>query len=512
MVFCGALGLALVLALSLATFAQQPPPAQQPSTAQPPDATPPPATQAPNPAPDAAQQPAQPAATAPSTESQPAPQSAAAPETQQTTPAQAPAAGPQENQPATAPAEQAPASAPTPAATPAQAAKPEPPQEGGITEEALKQMLVGKALYLSGGYLDNALSFGERGALIGHSPQGSYTLSAIQIDKVRLTKHKVELEGARYGLHFLGALPYEDPTKALDRVKITPNKKVVRITIDREIVVNPKKKKESPAGKEKNKKAKPAAPAIPGTPATQGAAAAPAASTPASTAAPDSASATTPAAPAAQPTAEPAELSEADQLKASIAATPPEERPADPGSITTTTSPAHATKLLRDALDRIFAQGLDERMIAVMPDFWKLYYQAVAAKTDYRPKDPIVLRQNTVDKKAVLVSRFEPESNDFAQASGVAGMALYHTVIGADGKPGEIAVARPIGFGLDENAVDAIRKATFEPAVLDGKPVPVLLDLVVQFRIYSKRTAGKPEAADKPAEPQLPGPYSVQHP
>lgn len=361
-------------------------------------------------------------------------------------------------------------------------------------------MLVGKALYLRGGYLDNTLAFGEHGALIGHSPQGSYTLSAIQIDKVHLTKHKVELEGARYGLHFLGALPYEDPTRALDRVKITPKKKVVRITIDREIVVSPKKKKEPKA--DKDKKAKPAAPATPGTPAAQEAAA-PNSAGPAATA----------AQPAPQAAPEPKELSEADQVKAEIAAAPEAERPADPKSITITTSTAHATKLLKDALDQIFARGLDERMIAAMPDFWKLYYQAAAAKTDYRPQDPAVLRQNTVDKKAVLVSKFEPESNEYAQANAVAGMALYHTVVGADGKAGEIAVARPIGFGLDENAVEAIHKATFEPALLDGKPVPVLLDLVVQFRIYSKRTNvhTPPEMADKPAEPQLPGPYSVQH-
>ena len=91
-------------------------------------------------------------------------------------------------------------------------------------------------------------------------------------------------------------------------------------------------------------------------------------------------------------------------------------------------------------------------------------------------------------------------------------MALYHTVIGADGKPGEIAVGRPIGFGLDENAVDSIRKAKFQPAVKDGKPVPVMLDLVVQFRIYSKRTAvvGGAAGTDKPAGPELPGPYSAQ--
>lgn len=344
----------------------------------------------------------------------------------------------------TAPAQQP--ATPVPDATPDNSSAPS--QAGGISEDVLKQMLVGKALYLRGGYLENTLEFDEHGGLTTKSPQGSYTLSGIQIDKVHLTKHKVALEGARYGLHFVGQLAYEDPASAVDRVRITPKKKKVKITIDREIVVKPKKVKD----KEK-----------------------------------------------------------ADQLKASTAET---ERPADAKGVTTTTSPAHATKELKDALDRIFAQGLDERMMAAMPDFWKLYYQAAAAKVDYRPKDASVLRQNFVDKKARLVSTFEPASNEFAQANGVAGMSLYHTVIGADGKPGEIAVGRPIGFGLDENAVDSIRKASFEPAIKDGEPVPVLLDLVVQFRIFSKRTAAvtKVEEAEKPAEPTLPGPFSVQHP
>jgi hypothetical protein len=375
---------------------------------------------------------------------------------------------------------------PSPVAAPPVAA-PEAPAVGGITEEELKQLLAGKALYLRGGYLDNSLAFDEHGRLTGHSPQGSYTLSAVQIDKIRLTKHKVELEGVRYGLHFVGQLAYEDPAKSVDRVRITPKKKMVRITIDREIVVNPKKKKEKPSGKGKDGKPQPGVQQNPAAPAANAAA-------------------------PAQPAAETAELSPADQVKASIAAAPEAERPADPGSVTTTTSPAHATRVLKDALDQIFAPGLDERMMATMPDFWKLYYQAVAARTDYRPSDPAILRQNTVDQKARLLTTFEPDSNEFAQANGVAGMALYHTVIGIDGKAGEIAVGRPIGFGLDENAVAAIRKASFQPAVKDGKPVPVLLDLVVQFRIFSNRTAvsNQPQTGDKPAAPQLPGPYTAQ--
>jgi TonB family protein len=385
----------------------------------------------------------------------------------------------------------------TPSAPVAAPSAPSTPDQGGITEEEIKQLLVGKELYLRGGYLDDNLTFNENGKLIGRASQGSYTLCGVEIDKVRLTKHKVELEGARYGLHFLGALPYEDPSKAVDRVRITPRKKVLRITIDREVVVKPKKEKEK-----KEASAKPA-------PAKPRSAAPPNEATPA-------AATTGPAqAPAPESTAPEATPSDADQLKAEIAAAPPEERPADPGSVTTTISPAHAAKVLKDALDVIFAQGLDERMMAAMPDFWKLYYEAAAAHTDYRPRDSAVMRQNTVDAKARLLTTFEPGSNEYAQASGVAGMALYHAVIGADGKPEEIAVARPIGFGLDESAVDAIRNAKFEPALKDGKAVSVMLDLVVQFRIYSKRTAetGKPdEAAAKPPEPTLPGPYSIQHP
>src|ERR1035437_3227456 len=139
---------------------------------------------------------------------------------------------------------------------PPQVAPPQGPQgstpeiAGGITEAELKQLLVGKALYLRDGYLDNSLSFNEYGHLIGHFPQGSYTLSGLQIDKVRLSKHKVTLEGARYGLHFLGQMPSEDTSSAFDRVRITPNKKVVKITIDREMVVKPKKDKEAKGGKE----------------------------------------------------------------------------------------------------------------------------------------------------------------------------------------------------------------------------------------------------------------------
>lgn len=332
------------------------------------------------------------------------------------------------------------------------------PQAPAITEEELRRQLQGKTFYLRNGYLDNSLHFDEDGKLDGSSPKASFTLSLVEITRVHLEKHKLELEAVRYGLHFLGALPSEDQTAAFDKVRLTTKKKPLHITIDRETVVNPKKPKEK---KQKG---------VPEPKNTGG---------------------------------------------ISPQATP-EVIDTDRKGNRTTSSQDHANRALRNALDHVFAPDIDAKMIASLPEYWQLFYKAVEQKRNYRPADPSILHQSQVDKKARLLSVFEPPSNEYAQNNGVAGIAMYHVVVGADGKPGEIAVGRPIGFGLDENAVEAIRKARFEPAMKDGKPVPVVLDLTVQFRIFSDRTAATastPQPIESPAQPkapELPGPYTAR--
>ncbi len=375
---------------------------------------------------------------------------------------------------------------------------------GEITEDELRQMLVGKQLFLRGAYLGDSLSFNEHGVALAHPAAGSFTLSAVEIDKVRVTKHKVELIGSRYGLHFLGATPYEDPSKAVDRIRITPKKKVLKITIDREQVVKSRKDKEQ---KEAKRKAET-------TPQTNAVSVASSETDVVTASQPSSAN-------SAQATPE-ASAAISAQVKPDTASATPDtpqnvedgsgEQASDPHSQTTTTSPAHATQLLRDALGRVFASGLDGDMKARMPEFWQLYFKAQAAGTDYHPRDPNVMRSNAVDQQAKLTTTVAPDSNEFAQTNGISGQALYRVVVGADGQPGEIAVERPIGFGLDENAVAAIRKASFSPALRAGKPVAETLDLAVLFRIYSKRTSETAAGEAKPAESVKPGPYSVQEP
>src|SRR5581483_11553001 len=112
-----------------------------------------------------------------------------------------------------------------------------------------------------------------------------------------------------------------------------------------------------------------------------------------------------------------------------------------------------------------------------------------------------------------------PPSNDYAQKGEVAGVASYKVILDPNGKILAVAVYRPIGFGLDESAVAAIEKSTFAPAVKDGKAVSSVIDVAVNFRIYSKRTAGAaapaepggdPSASPVTGRPAMPGLYSQQ--
>jgi TonB family protein len=308
-----------------------------------------------------------------------------------------------------------------------------------LTEDALRSRYVGKLIFLRGSYLGDDLQFDEDGNAKGSPVVASFTLSAFEVRKVTLSKHKLDIEADRYGLHFFGALPYEDESKTYDRVKIS--KKPVHISIEREVIVVPKVKKE----KKKN----------------------------------------------GAPT--PEEIAAAQTLKTRDAAADA-PKPATSGASAETNeaivavSPAHSSMLMNKALDTIFAGDIDTRMKSHLPDYWQEYFTSKSQHRQFMPSDASikVISEGMMPPK--VLNSIDPSSNEFAQKYGIAGMELLRTVVDASGIPRQIAIARPIGFGLDEKAVDAVKNSHFKPATLNGQPVPVVIDLVVTFRIYSNRT------------------------
>jgi TonB family protein len=333
---------------------------------------------------------------------------------------------------------------PTASAADAALAKSTPP----LTEDDLRARYVGKLIFLRGSYLGDDLQFDMEGKVNGSPAVASFTLSAFEVRKVKLSKHKLEIEADRYGLHFLGALPYEDDAKAFDQVKIS--KKPVHISIEREVIVIPKVKKD----KKKN-----------------------------------------------EPT--PQELAAAQTLKTreAAAATTDAPKPATPAATTETyealaaVSPAHSAMVMNKALDNIFASDIDPRMKSHLPEYWKEYFISKSQHRQYMPSDAGIKVVSEGMTPPKVLNSIDPSSNEFAQKYGIAGMELLRTVVDASGVPRQMAIARPIGFGLDEKAVEAVKNSHFTPATLNGQPVPVVIDLVVTFRIYSNRT--KPGSVQK---------------
>jgi TonB family protein len=78
----------------------------------------------------------------------------------------------------------------------------------------------------------------------------------------------------------------------------------------------------------------------------------------------------------------------------------------------------------------------------------------------------------------------DPEYSDKARKKKFHGMVILEAVVGADGHTHDIRVVQPLRYGLSEKAVEALRNWTFEPGKQDGKPVPVLISVEIDFRLY----------------------------
>jgi TonB family protein len=79
--------------------------------------------------------------------------------------------------------------------------------------------------------------------------------------------------------------------------------------------------------------------------------------------------------------------------------------------------------------------------------------------------------------------RPEPEYSEKARRAKLQGTVVLQCIVGVDGHVSQIEIKKPLGMGLDEQAVKAIQKWTFEPARHAGQPVPVLVSVEVNFRL-----------------------------
>lgn len=65
------------------------------------------------------------------------------------------------------------------------------------------------------------------------------------------------------------------------------------------------------------------------------------------------------------------------------------------------------------------------------------------------------------------------------------GICVVSIIVDVNGNPQNPRIVRPIGMGLDEKAIEAVKQFRFKPAMKDGKtPVPVMITVEINFRLY----------------------------
>jgi len=77
----------------------------------------------------------------------------------------------------------------------------------------------------------------------------------------------------------------------------------------------------------------------------------------------------------------------------------------------------------------------------------------------------------------------DPEYSEEARRERVQGIVVIELVVDKSGRPRDIKLASPIGYGLDEKAMDTVKTWKFEPSRRGGEPVAVYANIEVAFRL-----------------------------
>jgi TonB family protein len=83
----------------------------------------------------------------------------------------------------------------------------------------------------------------------------------------------------------------------------------------------------------------------------------------------------------------------------------------------------------------------------------------------------------------ILLNRVEPVYPAVARKARIAGIVIIEAIIDRAGVVKDARVLKPLPFGLDQAAIDAVRQWKFRPGRYHGKPVDVIFDLTVNFRL-----------------------------
>jgi periplasmic protein TonB len=84
----------------------------------------------------------------------------------------------------------------------------------------------------------------------------------------------------------------------------------------------------------------------------------------------------------------------------------------------------------------------------------------------------------------VPIYQVDPEFTEEARKARAEGYVTVDLLVDAQGRPSHVHAVQGIGMGLNEKAEEAVKQYRFKPALENGKPVTVEMNVLVHFQIY----------------------------
>ncbi len=116
-----------------------------------------------------------------------------------------------------------------------------------------------------------------------------------------------------------------------------------------------------------------------------------------------------------------------------------------------------------------------------LPDVDDIVFGIPDAPPVAEPEGPIHVGGDV--QKPEKISAPQPQYTEIARKARITGVVIVEAIIDKGGSVTNVKVLKGLPMGLDQAAVDAIKKWKFEPATLNGKPVAVIYNLTVNFQL-----------------------------
>jgi TonB family protein len=145
------------------------------------------------------------------------------------------------------------------------------------------------------------------------------------------------------------------------------------------------------------------------------------------------------------------------------------------------------------ALARVLV-GSNEEFVTVAPPYWREFLRREMGGASRQtgggdqpqsgsPSEAVPVRVNPGVAHTRLLREVRPQYPLIARQLNAQGSVILRVIIGTSGQSRDVWILSPVGIGLDDAAVEAVRQWIFRPWMVDGKDIEVQTEVTVKYQL-----------------------------